>query len=49
MQALSRTLEGGSGGTLDEPDSEDGPVLLGVDEQAELYCCWAESVVLKFR
>jgi len=25
------------------------PVLVAEDEQADIYCCWAESALLKFR
>ena len=25
------------------------PVLVTEDEQADVYCCWAESALLKFR
>lgn len=25
------------------------PVLVAEDEQADVYCCWAESALLKFR
>ena len=29
------------------PDSS--PVQVTEDEQADIYCCWAESALLKFR
>ncbi len=25
------------------------PILVTEDEQADVYCCWAESALLKFR
>lgn len=44
---LDGTGAGPSGSASYPPESPDTHVL--EDEQADLYCCWAESVLLKFR
>ena len=30
-------------------NTESSPVVITEDEQADVYCCWAESALLKFR
>lgn len=49
LQGNLKTLQSFGDASLSCNASDSSPVLVAEDEQADVYCCWAESALLKFR
>lgn len=49
LQGNLKSLQSFADSNVGSNGPDHSPVLVTEDEQADVYCCWAESALLKFR
>ncbi len=49
LQGNLKSLQSFADSNVGSNVPDHSPILVTEDEQADVYCCWAESALLKFR